>query len=115
MVEDHGDGRGGNGQRIAVGRGDPVPTSCGAEQIFTLRVLIGWRRNVEQALHQRGHYIFVIGQRGNFLRRRARPVNNQRHLQLLARPVERVVFDVKRLAVAASDNHHRVVELAGCA
>ncbi len=49
------------------------------------------------------------------LRRRARPVNNQRHLQLLARPVERVVFDVKRLAVAASDNHHRVVELAGCA
>ncbi len=41
MVEDHGDGRGGDGQRIAVGRGDPVTTPRGAEQIFSLRVLIG--------------------------------------------------------------------------
>lgn len=37
MVEDHGDGRGGDGQRIAVGRGDPVTTPRGAEQIFSLQ------------------------------------------------------------------------------
>jgi hypothetical protein len=47
---------------------------------------------VQQALHQRRHHIFVIGQRGNLLRRRARPVNNQRNLQLLARPVKLLVF-----------------------
>ena len=115
MVEDHGDGRGGDGQRIAVGRGDPVTTPRGAEQIFSLRVLIGRRRNVKQALHQRSHHIFVIGQGGNLLRRRARPVNNQRHLQLLARPVERVVFRIQRLAVAAGNNYHRIIEFAGFA
>ena len=41
MVEDHGDGRGGDGQRIAVGRGDPVTTPRGAEQIFCEYSLAG--------------------------------------------------------------------------
>lgn len=70
---------------------------------------------MKQALHQRSHHIFVIGQGGNLLRRRARPVNNQRHLQLLARPVERVVFRIQRLAVAAGNNYHRIIEFAGFA
>ena len=87
--------------------------TCGAEQILTLGILIGWRADVEQALHQGGHHIFMIGQHVNALRGRPRPVDNQRNVQARARPVNIRALVAKRHTVTCGDYHYRVLQLAG--
>ena len=56
----------------------------GAEEILALRILVCWRADVQQALHQGGHHIFMLGKHSDALRRGARPVDDQRNLQVRA-------------------------------
>ncbi|CNT63935.1 Uncharacterised protein [Salmonella enterica subsp. enterica serovar Bovismorbificans] len=55
----------------------------------------------------------MIGKHINTLRRRPRPVDHQRYLQMTLRPVEAIFFRRQRYAASCGNDHDSIVEFTG--